>query len=168
MWRITIAANDAGEYSIQTRCEARCSNCICSQYHSEIDTSEPCGRNGVRKKMKRVIDANPGAVLLGCVSKRAITLVKHLACIGVMGLAMAPVALRASEPGGGEVLDVRTAAAIALSTNPGLEEMQARYEAMAEMPEQMGSLPDPMISFGAMNLPTNTFALFMRIFSPMV
>ncbi|MDH4224976.1 MAG: TolC family protein, partial [Deltaproteobacteria bacterium] len=31
--------------------------------------------------------------------------------------------------------------------------------AMAHMPDQMGSLPDPMLNLGAMNVPTDTYAL---------
>ena len=46
---------------------------------------------------------------------------------------------------------------IALSDNPGLAEMQARAEAMAAIPSQVGTLPDPRVSFNAMNLPTDTF-----------
>src|SRR3972149_10669382 len=36
---------------------------------------------------------------------------------------------------------------IALRDNPGLAEMQARAEAMAAIPSQAGTLPDPMLSF---------------------
>lgn len=35
--------------------------------------------------------------------------------------------------------------------------MQARADAMAAIPSQVSSLPDPAISFNARNLPTNTF-----------
>jgi cobalt-zinc-cadmium efflux system outer membrane protein len=41
--------------------------------------------------------------------------------------------------------------------NIGLAEIQARAEAMAAIPSQVGSLPDPMISFNALNLPTDSF-----------
>ncbi len=46
---------------------------------------------------------------------------------------------------------------IALRDNPGLSEMQARAQAMAAVPSQVGTLPDPRISFNAMNLPMDTF-----------
>ena len=46
---------------------------------------------------------------------------------------------------------------IALRDNPGLAEMQARAEAVSNIPSQAGTLPDPRISFNAMNLPTDTF-----------
>ena len=42
-------------------------------------------------------------------------------------------------------------------TTPHLAEMQARYEALAEVPSQVGSLPDPMVNFNAMNFPTDTY-----------
>lgn len=54
-------------------------------------------------------------------------------------------------------LVVSEAVAIALRDNPNLAEMQSRYAAMNEIPSQMGTLPDPMISLGAMNFPTDTF-----------
>ncbi len=41
--------------------------------------------------------------------------------------------------------------------NIGLAEIQARAEAMSAIPSQEGSLPDPMISFGALNLPSDSF-----------
>jgi cobalt-zinc-cadmium efflux system outer membrane protein len=41
--------------------------------------------------------------------------------------------------------------------NPALAEIQARAEAMAAIPSQVGSLPDPIVSFNALNLPTDTF-----------
>lgn len=43
--------------------------------------------------------------------------------------------------------------------NPGLAEMSARAEAMATIPSQVGSLPDPMLSFSPANLPTDSFNL---------
>lgn len=57
----------------------------------------------------------------------------------------------------GGLLTLEQAIDIALSDNPGLAEMQARAEAMAAIPSQVGTLPDPRVSFNAMNLPTDTF-----------
>ena len=51
------------------------------------------------------------------------------------------------------VLDLPTAQTIALSENPGIAEMQERYEALREVVPQQGSLPDPIVSLGAMNFP---------------
>lgn len=56
-------------------------------------------------------------------------------------------------------LFIENAITTAVSGNPGLAEMQARYEALAEIPSQMGTLPDPVVSLNAMNLPTDTFKL---------
>ncbi|HEY5648859.1 MAG TPA: TolC family protein, partial [Nitrospiria bacterium] len=47
----------------------------------------------------------------------------------------------------------------ALSNNPGLAEIRARAEALAEIPYQAGSLPDPRLNLNAMNLPTDSFDL---------
>ena len=57
----------------------------------------------------------------------------------------------------GGLLTLEQAIDIALSDNPGLAEIQARAEAMAAIPSQVGTLPDPRVSFNAMNLPTDTF-----------
>lgn len=42
--------------------------------------------------------------------------------------------------------------------NIGLAEMQARAEAMAAIPSQVASLPDPMISFNLLNLPSDSLS----------
>ena len=68
----------------------------------------------------------------------------------------------ASEPVTGKVategiLALDESVNIALQNNPGLAEMQARAEAMAAIPSQAGTLPDPRISFNAMNLPVDSF-----------
>lgn len=54
-------------------------------------------------------------------------------------------------------LSVEDAIATAVENNPGLAEMQARFEALAQIPSQLGTLPDPILSLNAMNLPTDTF-----------
>jgi outer membrane protein TolC len=46
---------------------------------------------------------------------------------------------------------------LALQDNPGLAQIQARSEAMAAIPSQVGTLPDPVISFNALNIPIDTF-----------
>lgn len=53
-------------------------------------------------------------------------------------------------------LTLETAVAEALAGNPGLAEMRARAEAMAAVPSQEGTLPDPILRFDAQNLPTNS------------
>lgn len=56
-------------------------------------------------------------------------------------------------------LSVEDAVAAATEGNPGLAEMQARAEAMAAVPSQVGALPDPTVSLNALNLPTDTFSV---------
>ncbi|WP_161990624.1 TolC family protein [Candidatus Methylobacter oryzae] len=58
--------------------------------------------------------------------------------------------LLADEP----VLTPERAVGIALADNPNLAQIKARSEAMAAIPSQEGSLPDPTINIGALNLPT--------------
>jgi outer membrane protein, heavy metal efflux system len=55
-------------------------------------------------------------------------------------------------------LTLEQAVALAVGTNPGLAGSQARADAMAEVPAQAGSLPDPMLRLDAMSLPTDTFS----------
>jgi outer membrane protein TolC len=56
------------------------------------------------------------------------------------------------------VLELQDAVALSLQQNPGLAEMQARARAMAAIPSQMGSLPDPVVSLSTMNLPVDSFS----------
>ena len=58
-----------------------------------------------------------------------------------------------------ETLSLASALKIAVQENPNLAQMQARYIAMSAIPAQMGSLPDPVISFNALNIPTDSFDL---------
>ena len=55
------------------------------------------------------------------------------------------------------LLTLQSAIDIAVQDNPSLAQIQARSEAMAAIPPQVGSLPDPVISFNALNLPVDTF-----------
>ncbi|HEB49849.1 MAG TPA: TolC family protein [Desulfobulbus sp.] len=56
-----------------------------------------------------------------------------------------------------EELSLDRAVEIAMAENPGLAAIQARYEALAAVPDQAGSLPDPVLSLAALNLPVDTF-----------
>lgn len=56
-------------------------------------------------------------------------------------------------------LSVSDAQNMALADNPKLAQIQARYAAAMEMPEQAGALPDPTITLGLLNAPTDTFDL---------
>jgi len=55
------------------------------------------------------------------------------------------------------VLTEQNAIALALANNPNLGQMQARYEAMKSIPSQEGALPDPMLTLGTVNFPTDSF-----------
>ena len=54
-------------------------------------------------------------------------------------------------------LSAEKAVRIGLKNNPGLRQIQKRYEALKEVPSQVESLPDPMVTFGLLNFPTDTF-----------
>ena len=56
-----------------------------------------------------------------------------------------------------DVLILQSALSIAIQDNPNLAQIKARSEAMAAIPTQVGSLPDPVISFNALNLPVDSF-----------
>ena len=74
-----------------------------------------------------------------------------LMVVGYIGTA------HAVESSTSETLSVEVAVAKAVRDNPSLAEMQSRYEALAEVPSQVGTRPDPMISVAAMNFPVDTF-----------
>jgi outer membrane protein TolC len=56
-----------------------------------------------------------------------------------------------------DVLTEQNAIALALANNPNLAQIKARYEAMKSIPSQVGTLPDPILTLGAMNFPTDSF-----------
>ena len=56
-----------------------------------------------------------------------------------------------------QVLNLQDARARALENNPGLAEMQQRYQALAEVVPQRGALPDPVVSLAAANFPWDDF-----------
>jgi cobalt-zinc-cadmium efflux system outer membrane protein len=64
----------------------------------------------------------------------------------------------AEAPATGQTLTLKAATEQAVQDNPDLAQMQARAQAMAAVPSQMGTLPDPEISFNAMSLPVNSFS----------
>jgi cobalt-zinc-cadmium efflux system outer membrane protein len=57
------------------------------------------------------------------------------------------------------ILPLNFAIEQALAGNPGLGEIKARAEAIAAIPSQAGSLPDPTVSFDMLNVPTSSFDL---------
>lgn len=74
-------------------------------------------------------------------------------CIWLLSTLAAGPALAAD----GE-LSMAAAVRLALGNNPGLAAAGAATEAMRQMPPQAGSLPDPVITLQAMNLPTDSFS----------
>jgi outer membrane protein TolC len=54
-------------------------------------------------------------------------------------------------------LNLEQAVEIAVADNPSLAMIQARARALGSVPTQVGTLPDPMLSVNALNLPTDTF-----------
>jgi len=58
-----------------------------------------------------------------------------------------------------KVLSLQDAVTEVLNANPGLAMMQARVHALAAIPEQKGSLPDPKLVLNAMSLPVDSFEL---------
>lgn len=64
-------------------------------------------------------------------------------------------------------LDLDQAVSAALQGNPGLAEIDARAKALAQVPDQVGTLPDPTLSFGAISLPTDTFSLTQEAMTQM-
>lgn len=78
-----------------------------------------------------------------------------LAMAALSSLLMAKVLYASETPNHG--LSTASAVEITLRDNPSLAQMQARYEAMLEVPAQAGALPDPTLSLNAMNFPTDSF-----------
>lgn len=56
-----------------------------------------------------------------------------------------------------KTLLIEDAVAMALVDNPGLAAMKVRAKALAAVPSQKGSLPDPRLFLNAMNLPLDSF-----------
>ena len=57
------------------------------------------------------------------------------------------------------ILTLKLAIETALTGNPGLGEIKARADALATIPSQAGSMPDPTVNIGLLNVPTSNFNL---------
>jgi cobalt-zinc-cadmium efflux system outer membrane protein len=79
------------------------------------------------------------------------TLFKHIALASLLWVGGT---VCAEEP---TALTLKAAAELAVQDNPDLARMLARAKAMADIPSQAGTLPDPEISFSAMSLPVDNF-----------
>ncbi|WP_333875496.1 TolC family protein [Methylobacter sp.] len=78
-------------------------------------------------------------------------------CFSLIALPFSACVFAAEQPVIEQVLTLKAATEQAVQDNPDLAQMQARAQAMAAIPSQMGTLPDPEVSFNAMSLPVNTF-----------
>ncbi len=58
-----------------------------------------------------------------------------------------------------EPLGLQQAVDEALASNPGLAAINARAEALAAIPEQRGTLPDPRLNLNLQNVPLDSFSL---------
>jgi len=58
----------------------------------------------------------------------------------------------------GSELSLAAAVEVAVDQSPALAALNARSSAMAAIPSQAGSLPDPLLSINALNLPVDSFA----------
>lgn len=79
----------------------------------------------------------------------------NILCVITIGGSLTAISAVASEKQ--DILTLDAATELAVNNNPDLAQMRARAEAMAAIPSQVSTLPDPEISFNARNLPTNTF-----------
>lgn len=81
-------------------------------------------------------------------------LIKKFLRAWLLASLLAQVGLAAAEV----PLLLEDAVALAVAGNPGLAKINARARALAEVPSQVGTLPDPTLSLNALNLPTDTFS----------
>jgi len=72
----------------------------------------------------------------------------------IIAIVMTIPLLSAAEP----LLTLQQAEALAIQQNPALAAVGKQAEAMAAIPSQVGSLPDPKVSFKAINLPIDSFS----------
>ena len=86
-----------------------------------------------------------------------VTIDRRWIFLSAIALGSANSTVYASEYGSAQLLTEDSAVEVAIRDNPSLAEMQTRYEALAEVPSQVGTLPDPMVSVNAMNFPTDTY-----------
>lgn len=96
------------------------------------------------------------------VFNRAVKTSRYIFTTGVLSLILVANTSYASEQVQEKVLSAETAVDIAIRDNPNLAEMQARYEALSDVPSQVGALPDPMVNLNAMNFPTDTYDRFQE------
>lgn len=77
--------------------------------------------------------------------------------LGVTPIVVSTNSLHAGQYSKGVILSESYAVEVAIKNNPNLAQMKERYRALAEVPSQVGALPDPVVNFNAMNVPIDTF-----------
>ncbi len=78
-----------------------------------------------------------------------------------------PAWVRQAEAKAEKHLTLQATVDLAIQDNPNLDEILARSEAMAAIPSQVGTLPDPVISFNALNMPTDSFDMSQEAMTQM-
>jgi len=76
----------------------------------------------------------------------------------VMVLASSAFPLQAIPPNEGQSMSMAAAVSEVVKANPDLAAISARAEALATLPDQQGTLPDPQLSLKLLSLPTNSFS----------
>lgn len=77
---------------------------------------------------------------------------------GIVLLLLPLVALAGEDGVASNVITLPFALQTAMAGNPSLAQAGAKARALAEVPSQVGTLPDPVLSLGALSLPTDTFS----------
>jgi outer membrane protein TolC len=80
-------------------------------------------------------------------------------CIAVMAFIVVTPSLYANDSITDGKLSLQEALDIALANNQGLAGARAQADSLGAAPSQEGALADPILSFNAINLPTDTFDL---------
>lgn len=93
---------------------------------------------------------------------------KKISCFGI-ALLLLPLAAFAGEGSAvtSDELTLQHAVQAAMSNNPSLKQEGAKARALAEVPSQVGTLPDPVLSLNGLNLPTDTFSLSQEAMTQM-
>ena len=72
----------------------------------------------------------------------------------VAAMLLSPAALADDSP-----LTLQEAVALALQQDPGIQQLEAETETVRDEAATAGQWPDPKVSFGLVNLPTNSYAV---------
>lgn len=90
-----------------------------------------------------------------------------VAIVVLMFVTFFPVWISQAEEKRVNDLTLQAAVDLAIQDNSNLDEILARSEAMSAIPSQLGTLPDPVISFNALNMPTDSFDMSQEAMTQM-